>query len=163
MLARFAHYIESRLAAFFAWLGLHIARRPYHVIIACLVTAAVLASGLPSIKSEDDARALYTPSRNNRAEGEWERWQAMFEAVDPQWRLSQFIVYKEGGNVLTRETLEAVQALHNKVTSEIVVQYKDTPNAKFADVCASSSIPSFESTCLCTGLPDLIAASSIET
>lgn len=87
-LSRFAHVVEHKLAKLFGLLGLHIARRPVHSIVLCLVIAAACCSGLGRIKSETSATALYTPDRNNRAEEDGRVYESLFSRADPTFRQS---------------------------------------------------------------------------
>lgn len=87
-ISRFAHLVEHNLAKLFGLLGLHIARRPVHSIVLCLVIAAACCTGLGRIKSETSATALYTPDRNNRAEEDGRVYDSLFSRADPTFRQS---------------------------------------------------------------------------
>lgn len=125
VLQRVATTVEARLSRAFGGLGWWVAGYPFITIAGCIVLAAILASGIPSIKSISDAPSLYAPA-GNRGQKDLDKMEELFESVEPAQLENFLIVYSEDGrNLYTAEVLNSLYAMFQDLKA-LEVPYRPT-------------------------------------
>jgi len=105
--------VDTTIAAVFHKLGLKVATRPKTTIVLTLLFAAICASGLSVLKTENRPEKLWSP-QNTRAEMETKKYKATY----PSARISNILITSDDAddtNVLTKASLVSAMKLHGQI------------------------------------------------
>ena len=106
--ARVRHVLHD----FFERVGVAVATRPWHFIVASLLVVGVLASGVSQLETVGDYQLAWTPKRS-QAWGDKQWYEANFG--QPPRYFDLILARRDGGNVLQQGTLLQAQLLHERV------------------------------------------------
>ena len=120
---------RSRIGEASAAVGALAARRPCAVIWTMVAWSFLLILGLATMKVQTDGLWLWIPTRS-------EPYKNMVDMIDRfgEFRRNEILILypKVGTNVLTRECLQSVLAIHDEIVNTVE---SDDGDVTFADVC----------------------------